>query len=192
MTPKTVDFRVLDKIAPSDNPVIGDKAPRRAFVKRSRKMAEVITAEEQARKDAMEAAEKAAEATNATRNGKGTYLAVSSTRGKNPTPITYESFDESKPDTLPESVAEFVSLTGIGDEAALVAYLITGFNDNSFRIASDPVAEFVNSAWPAEVQKSFKDSVKTLVKNGVFGSIEDAVTLLKPQVEAKFGSSVAA
>lgn len=153
-------------------------------------MADTLTADEQTRKDAMEAAEKNAETQNATRSGKGTYLAVSSTRGKNPTPITYESFDESKPDTLPESVAEFVSLTGIGDEAALVAYLITGFNDNSFRIASDPVAEFVNSAWPAEVQKSFKDSVKTLVKNRVFGSIEDAVMLLKPQVEAKFGSAV--
>ena len=134
-------------------------------------------------------AEIAAADVNDSRTGKGTRLNVSSTRGRNTQVVTYEAFDEGDSKTLPESIAEFMALSGVDDEALLVSFLITGYNDNSFRIASDPVQEFVNPVWPAEVAKSFKDSVKTLVKNGVFESIEEAVSAIRPKVEVKFGGS---
>lgn len=142
-------------------------------------------ADEQTTDNAVEQAKAKAEATNKERTGKGTRLAVSSTRGRNPIPVTYEAFDESDSTSLPDSVAEFMSLSGVDDEAALVSFLITGYNEFSFRKASDPVQEFVNPAWPAEVAKSFADSVKTLVKNGIM-ELEAAVNLIKPQVDAKF------
>lgn len=145
--------------------------------------------EEEKREKALNDAVAAAQATNKTREGKGLRLAVSSTRGKNPVPVTYESFDTDDAKSLPDSVSEFMQLSGIDDEAQLVAFLITGYNDNSFRIASDPVAEYVNLAWPAEVQKSFKDSVKTLVKSGVFADVEAAVAVIRPATEAKFGKT---
>ena len=126
---------------------------------------------------------------NESKTGKGTRIAVASTRGRNTQIVKYSAFDTDSPDTLPDSVAEFVSLSGISDESQLVAFLITGYNDNSFRIASDPVAEFVNPVWSPEVAKSFKDSVKTLVKSGVFESIEAAVAIIKPQVDAKFATT---
>lgn len=124
---------------------------------------------------------------NAARSGKGLRLAVASTRGKNPTPVTYESFDESKPDTLPETIAEFMQLSSVEDEATIVRYLITGYNDDSFRLASDPVAEFVEASWPDEVQASFKAAVKQLVKAGI-GDVETVVAMVKPGVVAKFSS----
>ena len=100
----------------------------------------------------MESAVIAAGEVNAKREGKGLRLAVASTRGKNPTPVTYESFDDSKPETLPETVAEFMQFSSVEDEATLVNFLITGYNDNSFRLASDPVAEFVEASWPDEAE----------------------------------------
>lgn len=150
-------------------------------------MADEKTQQEQEREAALEAAKDAAKTVNAGRTGKGLRQAVSSTRGRNVMPVTYESFDTDEAATLPESLAEFMELSGINDEAQIVSFLITGFNDNSFRVASDPVAEFVNLSWPAEVQKSFKDSVKTLIKSGVFADVESAVSAIKPSVEAKFG-----
>ena len=133
----------------------------------------------------MESAVIAAGEVNAKREGKGLRLAVASTRGKNPTPVTYESFDDSKPETLPETVAEFMQFSSVEDEATLVNFLITGYNDNSFRLASDPVAEFVEASWPDEVQASFKTAVKQLVKAGI-GDVETVVAMVKPGVVAKF------
>lgn len=137
-----------------------------------------------------EAAESAAKATNDSRGtAKGTRIQVGSTRGKNTQVVSFEAFDDSQPDTLPESVAEFVSLTGISDEDRLVKLLIIGFNDESYTTASDPIAEFINPVWSDELKLGFRTIVRGYAKNaGV--SIEDAVALLKPGVEAKHLASL--
>lgn len=209
MTPTVIDFSVLD-VAITPLPKRHQKVTRKGKGKNMADMTAVeklkaaydkaveavnggkgTTQEKQNEIDSLTAkyeAEKAALETNEKRTGKGTRLAVSSTRGRNTQPVTYEAFDENQPDTLPESVAEFVSLTGIDDEAMLVSFLVTGYNDNSFRIASDPVQEFVNPAWSTEVAASFKAAVKQLVKSGI-GDIETVVNLIKPSVDAKFASA---
>lgn len=144
-------------------------------------------ADEQIVDNGKDVAEKAAAEVNATRTGKGTRVQVGATRGKGSVVISFEAFDESKPDTLPVSIEEFAALTGMSDEAALVSYLITGFNDFSYRKASDPIAEFINPAWPAEVQDSFKISVRNMVKSGAF-TIESAVGVMRPAIDARFAS----
>lgn len=181
-----VDFSLLDRTSADDNSVVGERKPRRAFRRMGKKMAEqTVTAEETARKEALDAAQKAADETNSKRTGKGTRLSVSSTRGRQSTPVTYESFNEDVAGSLPESIQEFMELSGVDDEAQIVSFLVTGYNDFSFRKASDPVQEYINPVWPSEVAKSFADSVKTLVKNGVM-ELEAAVALIKPQVDKKF------
>lgn len=120
-----------------------------------------------------------ADETNKARTGKGTRVQVGSTRGKNTQVITFEAFDESKPDTLPTSIAEFVELTKAPDEKALVAYLIEGYNSDSYRTASDPIAEYVEPTWSEDATKAFRLVVRNYANNaGV--SIEDAVNLIKP------------
>jgi len=49
----------------------------------------------------LDAKQKEADKTNAARTGVGTRVRIGQTRGKNPLVISWEAFDESKPDTLP-------------------------------------------------------------------------------------------
>ena len=133
-----------------------------------------------ARSDAMAAKEKTL---NEGRSGKGTRAAVGMTRGKNPQEVTYEAFDESQPDTLPKTLSEFMDLTKVSDENAIVSFLIDGFNSNSYTLASDPVAEFIDATWDADLQTRFRTIVRGYAAStGV--SIEDAVALIKPGIVA--------
>lgn len=122
--------------------------------------------------------EAAASAENAKRSGKGTRVQVGATRGKATMNIKYEAFDTADAKSLPESVAEFVSLSGVDAESDLVAFLIEGFNSNQYRLASDPISEFTDNSWPDELKVAFKSSVRGLVKGGL--SLEQAVGMMKP------------
>ena len=118
---------------------------------------------------------------NADRTGKGTRLFLGLTRGRNPQEIQFENWDESKPETLPTTLSEFMELRkGVADsEPAIMRRLILGDNETLYDEASDPVREFVDMTWPEEVQKAFKQVIRGYSNNaGV--SIEDAVTLIKP------------
>lgn len=148
----------------------------------------VLTADE--RKEAAKAAmikpfsDKAEEINKGRGEAKGTRVMVGFTRGRNTQPISYEGFDENLPKTLPVSIQEFLSLTGINvnDEARIVGLLIDGYNAEQYTLASDPIAEFVNPAWPADVQKSFRMAVRAYA-SATNGSIEDAVAVIKPGID---------
>ncbi len=126
--------------------------------------------------------EKDAKAENAKRTGKGTRIKVGATRGKNPQAISFENFDDSQPDTLPKTITEFHEIVK-ADEPTMVSYLIDGFNQAQYTAASDPIAEFVNPAWADDVQKQFRLVVRNY-SNATGVSIEDAVALIKPGIEA--------
>jgi hypothetical protein len=130
---------------------------------------------------ATEAAQKAADEVNTAREGKGTRVKVSLTRGRSPLPISYEVFDESKPETLPTTLSEFMEVAKVSDEKVIVSYLIDGFNSASYTLASDPVAEFVEPTWSEDVQKQFRLVVRNY-SNATGVSIEDAVALIKPGI----------
>jgi len=152
-------------------------------------MASTQTTQEQVveKKTPLELAEEAAQAkadeTNKAREGKGTRVKVGFTRGRNPQVISFESFDESKPETLPTDITEFMTLTKVNDEPTIMGFLIDGFNSNSYTLASDPVAEYVDASWPDEIQKMFRIVVRNYSSaSGV--SIEDAVAIIKPGIVA--------
>jgi hypothetical protein len=128
---------------------------------------------------AVEQAEAKASEVNASRTGKGTRVKVGSTRGRNPQVISFESFDESLPDTLPKDISQFMEITKVQDEPTIMGYLIDGFNLAQYTTASDPVAEFVDPSWDDDIKKNFR----TVVRNYAAGaqvSIEDAANLIKP------------
>lgn len=137
---------------------------------------------------AREALEKQAEETNKGRTGKGTRIKVGSTRGKNPQPISFENFDEEQPETLPKTLSEFMDIhkgmTGEDlQESTIISYLIEGFNLAMYTQASDPIAEYVNPAWDDDTKKGFRIVVRNYSQNAKV-SIEDAVALIKPGIEA--------
>lgn len=131
--------------------------------------------------------EKAAKEENATKKGKGLRTLVGATRGRSTMNIKYQAFDESVPDSLPTTVEEFVSITGIKSNSELCELLVVGFNDKAYTEASDPIAEHVNKAWPDDVKAQFRIVVRNLSKMQEI-SIEDAVKFVKPGVEKKFAS----
>jgi len=130
---------------------------------------------------AVDAATEKAKTANATRTGKGTRVRVGQTRGRNPQVISWEAFDESQPDTLPKTLSEFMEITKVSDETAIVQYLIDGYNDAAYTAASDPVAEFVDANCAEDVQKHFRLVVRNYA-NATVVSIEDAVALIKPGI----------
>lgn len=131
-----------------------------------------------------------AEATNKARTGKGTRVRVGQTRGKNPQVISWEAFDDSKPDTLPKSLEEFTSLVPGLDEPTLVSYAIDGYNLAQYTAASDPIAEYVNPAWPDAIKAQFRITVRNY-SNATQTAIEDAVALIKPGIERAVAAMVA-
>jgi len=126
-----------------------------------------------------------ADKTNKERTGVGTRVRVGQTRGKNPMVISWEAFDESQPETLPKSIKDFMEITKVQDEPTLVSYLIGGLNDANYTAASDPLAEYVNLAWPQEAQTQFRLVVRNYSR-GASVSLEDAVALIKPGFEKQF------
>jgi hypothetical protein len=145
--------------------------------------AEDKVTEKEAAKAALQAREKEIaekeKSLNEGREGKGTRVMVGMTRGRNPQMISYEAFDESQPLTLPTTLAEFMEISKVNDEKVIVSYLIDGFNSAKYSEASDPVSEFVESTWTADVAKNFKAVVKNYA-TACSLSIEDAVKLVKP------------
>ena len=147
---------------------------------------ECMSNEERTAKEVeLEAAEKAAEEVNKTRSGIGTRVEVGQTRGKNPLVISYERFDESKPETLPTSIQQFMEVTGVKDEPTMVSFLIGGINDANYKAASDPLREFVDLTWPPEAQTQFRLVVRNYSR-GAQVSLEDAVNLIKPGFVKQF------
>lgn len=134
----------------------------------------------------LDAKQEAADKENAARSGVGTRIRVGQTRGKNPVVISWEAFDESKPETLPTTIEQFMEVSGVKDEPALVGYLIGGLNDANYTAASDPLAEYVNLTWPQEAQTQFRLVVRNYSR-GANVSIEEAVGLIKPGFEKQFG-----
>lgn len=147
------------------------------------------TAETKAADAALEAAKAKAKEENAKRSGKGTRLAVGKTRGKGSQVISYEEFDEAlEKETWPVTLQEFADLAKAASEAEIVRLAVLGFNAESYRNASDPIAEFVNPAWPDETQAQFRIVVRNYAKaTGI--SIESAVDVLKPGIEAAYQKS---
>lgn len=144
---------------------------------------EAIKAAQKAKQDADAAFEKEQ---NANRTGKGTRVTVGYTRGRSTSRITYEAFDESQPETLPSSLAEFFDLAkafGAQEEKNVLAWVIDGFNSAQYTNASDPIAEFVDASWPEEIQKNFRLAVRNYAQ-ATGTSLEDAVKLIKPGIEA--------
>ena len=134
------------------------------------------------------AAKQKADAENKTRSGKGTRVRVGQTRGKASMVVSWEAFDEAQPDTLPTTVAEFMELTGKKETKDIVEMLIAGFNDASYTAASDPIAEFVNPTWPEDVQAQFRLVVRNYAR-ATNGTIEAAVALIKPGIDAQYSAS---
>lgn len=141
------------------------------------------TAPDVSEKPELVAARNKADEQNKTRTGKGTRVRVGQTRGKNPQVISWEAFDDSQPETLPASLSEFMEISKVSDEKEIVSMLIDGFNAQAYTAASDPIAEYVNAAWPDDVQKQFRLVVRNY-SNATGASIEDAVALIKPGIEA--------
>lgn len=133
----------------------------------------------------LERKQKEADAENGKLTGVGVRTRVGQTRGKNPVVITWKAFDESKPDTLPTSIQQFMETTGVKDEPSLVSYLIGGYNDAAYTAASDPLAEFVDPTWKDEAQAQFRLVVRNYSR-GAGVSLEDAVALIKPGFSKQF------
>ncbi len=128
-------------------------------------------------------------ALNADKTGVGLRTFLGMTRGKNPTEIKYDGFDEAQVDTLPKTIAstlEVLKLDPSKDEADIVNLLIKGFNDVAYTAASDPLSEFVDTAWPSDAQAQFRIAVRNYSR-GVNVSIEEAVNLIKPGFDKQYG-----
>jgi hypothetical protein len=142
-------------------------------------MADELTPEQAARKAELAKLEAENATTNASRSGVGTRLMAGMTRGKASSVISWEAFDESLPATLPKSITEFMDVTKVQDEASLVGYLITGYNDANYKLASDEIGEYVDPTWTKDQQAQFRLVVRNYSK-GAGVSIEDAANLIKP------------
>jgi hypothetical protein len=131
--------------------------------------------------------EKEVEATNAARKGVGTRMKIGKTRGKGSMVVTWEAFDDSKPETLPTTMQQLMDITGVKDEPSLLNFMIAGFNEESYTAASDPLKEFVEATWPPEAQTQFRLVVRNYSR-GASVSLEDAVALIKPGFSKQFAS----
>ena len=133
--------------------------------------------------------EKREKALNEGRTGKGLRIFLGMTRGRNPTEIQYENWDETVKGSVPTELSEFMEVLkarGIADgdiEKEVMRRLVLGDNEILYKEASDPVSEFVESSWPDEVQKQFRIVVRNYA-TGAGVSIEDAVALIKPGIVA--------
>lgn len=132
--------------------------------------------------------EKNAAEINASRSGKGLRVFVGATRGRSTTLISYEGFDTSKPDTLPETLEELATIANITDEKTLVAFAIEGYNDAAYRNASDPLADYINQNWPDETKAKFKVTVRSYAV-AMEMSLDDAAVEIADKLNKKFGTA---
>jgi hypothetical protein len=146
-------------------------------------------AEKAAKEKALAEAKAAAKLDNDTRSGVGTRAQVGQTRGRSTSVITYEAWDFNQPETLVKTLAQFFDYRKVNEmgetagEAYIVNRLMRGDNEVMQEIASDPIAEFVDLAWPEDIQTRFRLVVRNYA-NGANVSIEDAVSLIKPGIDA--------
>lgn len=122
---------------------------------------------------------------NAKRTGVGVRVRVGQTRGKNPSVITWDAFDRELVETLPKTIQEFMATTNVKDEPTLVDYLIDGFNDAAYSQASDEIGEFIEDYWDKDTKTGFRTTVRGFARSANM-SIEQAVALLKPAIDAAF------
>lgn len=148
-------------------------------------MAEDTVKEVEKTDEEREKAQKIADEYNARQSGIGTRRMVGRTRGKGSMVVSWPAFDESKPETLPTEVQQFMDITGVKDQYGLVAYLISGYNEAQYTAASDPLAEYVDPSWPYESQTQFRLVVRNYSR-GTNTSLEDAVNLIKPGFAKQF------
>jgi hypothetical protein len=156
------------------------------------KMTQAALTDKEAKKAALEARSKDMDERekklNEGKTGVGTRTFIAMTRGKNPQEIQYDSFDDTKPETLPKTIEEFLKVAELDptkDESSIVSFLIGGFNDAAYTAASDPLREYVDPTWPPESQAQFRLVVRNYSR-GAQVSIEDAVALIKPGFEKQF------
>jgi len=157
-------------------------------VRKIETLSQVAEAPAQGQDSEFTIAEAFVKAENEKRSGVGTRMKVGRTRGKGSIVIKYEQFDEAQPDTLPKTIAAFlenVKLDPEKDEPAIVQHLIAGYNEELYTSASDPLAEFVDPTWPAEVQTQFRLVVRNYSR-GANVPLEDAVSLIKPGFVKQF------
>ena len=154
-------------------------------------MATEATAVESVKEAQLAEFQRVADKTNGERSGKGTRVRVGQTRGKNPKVISWEAFDTDKPETLPTTADEFMTLTGTADEKVFVGYLVDGYNASQYAAASDVLSEYVEANWPDSLAKQFKLAVNNYV-NAAGVSVDDAVKLLKPAIQKSFEAKLAA
>ena len=139
------------------------------------------------------ARQKEIDAKNVQRSGKGLRLKVGATRGKGSQVIDYEIFDESKPDTMPGSVEEFLNILAKAQdgkavsETEMLSYLVDGFNAQSYTNASDPIAEHIDASWPEGIQKAFRANIRSYMQMVPGLSVEDVVALVKPAIQKSLG-----
>jgi hypothetical protein len=105
-----------------------------------------------------------------------------STRGKNPRKIEYQAFDLEKPETLPQTITEFMDVSGVKDQNEIVALLVDGFNASQYSAASDEIGEFLNDAWDKDTQGQFRLAVRNMMKLTGF-EVEQVVNMLKPAID---------
>jgi len=149
--------------------------------------------ERSAKEIELENKQKAADEYNKTLSGVGVRRRVGQTRGKNPIVIEWDAFDEAQPDTLPKTIAGFLEVTKLDptkDEGTIVQYLVTGFNEEAYTAASDPLAEYVNLEWPKDAQTQFRLVVRNYSR-GANVTLEEAVNLIKPGFEKQFAPAPA-
>lgn len=119
------------------------------------------------------------------KTGPQTTVAKGMTRGRNPREIEYLEFNRELPGNIPKTMKEFMDASGVQEEAGLVEFLVTGFNESQYKAATDEIGEFINPQWDNKTQDSFRLAVRNYSK--ISGdTIEDAVALIKPGVEKKF------
>ena len=126
-------------------------------------------------------------------NAKGLRVFTGFTRGKGSNPIKWEQFDDSKPESMPKSIQEFLDVTK-ATEPQMLDYLIEGFNSSQYTAASDPIAEHVNPEWDDETQSQFRLVVRNLQKAMAASgaTIESVVAMVKPGVEIAYKAKAAA
>jgi hypothetical protein len=117
---------------------------------------------------------------------------VGRTRGKGSVLISWNQFDDSVPESLPKTHEEFMNVAGISaDEkgaAELLDLMIRGYNARAYEAASDPIAEYVNAAWPDEIQTGFRTVVRTYARNLEI-PIDEAATEVRARYDKKFGTA---
>lgn len=138
--------------------------------------------------EALKVENEKADAINKSRTGVGLRVMVGQTRGKNPSVVTWEAFDDDTK-TRPSTIAQFMEVTSTKDEPDMVAYLIDGYNKSAYSQASDEIGEFINDAWDKETQSQFRLIVRNYVR-ALAGTktLEEVVNLVKPAIDMAFAA----